>query len=261
MLRPTFLAFAALAGATCLAGCADALTFSTSDAARGRIALEEGDHDTAGEIFAEQVRRNPRDYKAQYYLAETRAAADRDVEALRHYRQALDAMPLTLRGQNDVEYRRLIVTGLARQLAVADPSGQFLANYEKQSKGNATLKLLVAHAHAEAGRPDAAMAAFASARAIDRDDAGIAKDYGLYLAALGMNEQAETVLTQAYALNTRDDEVAAALRRYDIVPGPALLSKNDLARPAIPVGPLPEVKLRDPDGDPNRPAPFDPSLN
>ena len=231
------------AAALLLAGCADALTFSKSERAEGRIALSEGDHETAAMIFRNQVRRSPNDYKAHFHLGEARWSAGRYPEALQSYRTALDVMALSPSGRGDVEYRTLIVEEYARALAEVDADGSRVAAIEQNSTGDVWRKLLVAQAHAKAGRPDAAIAAFRAARGLDRDNAHVAKAYGLYLESIRQDAAAEEVLRRAYALAPQDAQVAAALVRLGVVPGPAILSKNNLARPLVPLGPLPEIDL------------------
>ena len=242
----------ALSGAF-LIGCADAITTSRTETSTGKILLSEGEAEEAGQIFANQARRSPRDYKAHYYLGESRAASGRYEEAIGSYMTALEVMPLTLSGQDDDEYRFKIVDSISRVLADHDPDGTQLTQIEQKSKGNKTYKLLVAMTHARAGRPDNAIESFNEAFALDRSDPQIAKQYGLYLQSIAQNDSAEYYLRRAYRLNTRDEEVAAALMREGIVPGPALLSATELSKPALPRGPLPEVKFnkepaKSPDG-------------
>ena len=226
------------------AGCADSITFSKSERAEGRIALAEGDHESASIIFANQVRRSPRDYKAHFHLGEARWAAGHRPEAVRSYMTALDVMPLSPRGRADDEYRFLIVNSLAFALAQTDTDGTQLAEIERLSKGDKVKKLLVAMTYAKAGEPDAAIAAFESARRLDRQDPQIVKAYGLYLESIRQEEAAEQMLRRAYSLDPQDEEVAAGLRRLGIIPGPAILSKTQLATPAMPLGPLPPVKVK-----------------
>ena len=242
----TLLPLAALAAFLTAAGCADALTFSKTERAQGRIALSEGDHESATLIFRNQVRRAPKDYKAHFHLGEARWAAGRYPEALQSYRAALDVMALSPSGRSDDEYRTLIVEEYARALAEVDADGSLVASIEDNSTGDVWKKLLAAQAHAKAGRPDAAIAAFRAARGLDRDNAHVAKAYGLYLESIRQDAAAEEVLRRAYALAPQDAQVAAALVRLGVVPGPAILSKNALARPAVPLGPLPEIDLSKP---------------
>jgi tetratricopeptide (TPR) repeat protein len=240
----------ALAGAAALGagGCADALTFSKAERTEGRIALGEGDHETATLIFLNQTRRSPKDYKAHFYLGQARWASGLYPEAVTSFHTALQVMELSASGQSDDAYRIMIIEDLARALSETDADGSKLAAIEARSKGDAWLKLLIARTHAESGRPDAAINAYQSARRLDRGNALIAKSFGLYLESVRQEVAAEEVLRRAYALDPRDEEVAAGLRRMGVVPGPSIRSKNDLARPAMPLGPLPQVKLHRPEG-------------
>ncbi len=92
-LSTPLLAATVVASGLALGGCADSLTFSKTERAEGRIALSEGDHETASLIFANQVRRSPRDYRAHFHLGEARWAAGHQPEAVRslHDRPRRDA--------------------------------------------------------------------------------------------------------------------------------------------------------------------------
>ncbi len=161
---------------------------------------------------------------------------------------ALDVMPLTPRGRDDDEYRMLILDTLAYALAETDSDGSQLAEIERLSKGDKVKKLLVALTYAKAGEPDAAIAAFESARLLDRDDPQTVKSYGLYLEGIRQEEAAEQMLRRAYSLNSEDEEVArppcAALASSPARPS---LSKTQLAKPAMPLGPLPQVRVKEAD--------------
>ena len=65
----------------------------------------------------------------------------------------------------------------------------------------------------------------------------------LYLEQLGQTKRADGELRRAYTLNSKDEEVAAALRRLGVVPGPSLKGEDGLEKPVLPLGPLPEVDL------------------
>jgi hypothetical protein len=56
---------------------------------------------------------------------------------------------------------------------------------------------------------------------------------------LNQTARARQVLWQAGAIDQQDREVASALRQLGVVPGPSLQDKSDLAKPVIPVGPIP----------------------
>jgi hypothetical protein len=44
-------------------------------------------------------------------------------------------------------------------------------------------------------------------------------------------------------MNPGDQEIASALSRLGTVPGPALKEQNELAKPPIPRGPIPPLKM------------------
>ena len=229
-----------------LAGCAEPFTYSASETAAGKTYLHEQDYESANGIFAKQIGRNPKDYTAFYYLGQSQEGSGREQEAIRSYRTGLEVMPLTPAGRDDPEMRFKLIDALSGTLAKNDADGSILTQIDKTSKGDAGKKLLVAMTEAKAGKPDSALGSFRSAMTLDRDDPQIAKQYGLYLESLKQQDAAGKVLTRAYRLDTTDQDVAAALLRVGIVPGPSLLSANDLATPLVPLGPLPEIKFNEP---------------
>jgi tetratricopeptide (TPR) repeat protein len=241
VVRAGVLSAVVLGGLT-LTGCADVVTQSKTETARGRVLLSEGEPEEATMIFANQARRGPRNYKAHYYLGESQLAGGRPHEGIRSLRTALEVMPLTLSGRDDEQYRFLIVDALSTALAQHDLDGEQLAQIEANSKGDKTLKLLIAMTHAKAGRPDSAIESFNQAFTLDRNDQQTSKQFGLYMESIAQNDPAEYYLRRAYRLNTQDEEVAEALLRLGIIPGPALMSATELSKPPIPLGPLPEIK-------------------
>ena len=242
--RLTLLSTALLAG-TAVVGCADAVTFSHSETSTGRVLLSEGEGEEAAVIFANQVRRNPKDYEAHYHLGLARLQSGRSAEAIRSFKTALEVMPLTLSGRDDDEMRFYIIDALSGALAEHDTDGSQLAQIEAKSKGNQAYKLLIAMTYAKSGHPDSAIESFNEAVALDRQDPQAPKQYGLYLESIAQSDQAVYQLKRAYRLNTQDEEVAAALLRLGIVPGPAILSATELSKPMVPLGPIPEYKWRE----------------
>lgn len=236
------LSTVSLAGVAML-GCADTFTSTRSETTIGQTLYAEGDTEEATMIFANQVRRAPKNYKAHYHLGQARLASGRSGEAIRSFKTGLEVMPLTQHGQDDREYRFKLVDALSGALAEHDADGSQLAQIERKSKGDKWMKLLVAMTYAKAGQPDHAIQSFTEATTLDRDDPEIAKQYGLYLESIAQAEPAERQLRRAYRLNTQDEQVAAALRRLGIVPGPAILSATELSKPALPLGPIPEIKV------------------
>ncbi len=241
LMRVALFAAASLAGVPML-GCADTVTFSRSENAVAGTLLSEGEADEAAIIYANQVRRSPKDYRAHYNLGRAQAATGRTEEAIRSFRTALEVMPLTHSGQNDDQFRFFIVDELSSALAEHDSDGAQLTAIEGRSSGDKTLKLLVAMTYAKGGDPDNAIRTFNEAVLLDRDDPQIPKQFGLYLESIAQADYAQQQLRRAYRLNSQDEEVAAALRRLGIIPGPAILSATQLSKPTVPLGPLPEVK-------------------
>ena len=91
MAGSTLLAGGFLAAALSLGGCADAITFSRTETAQGRILIDEGDPESAAVIFANMTRRNPRDYRAHYYLGVANAESGQPRQAIRSFRDGLAA--------------------------------------------------------------------------------------------------------------------------------------------------------------------------
>jgi tetratricopeptide (TPR) repeat protein len=240
-LRVAVFSAASLAGVA-LVGCADAVTFSRSETSTGRTLLAEGESEEASIIFANQVRRNPKDYEAHYHLGQARLSGGRPEEAIRSFKTALEVMPLTHEGRSDDAIRFAIIDALSGALAEHDPDGSQLAQIEQKAKGDGSLKLLIAMTYAKSGHPDSAIQSFNEAIALDRDDPQVSKQFGLYLESIAQDDHALKQLRRAYRLNTQDEEVAAALLRLGVVPGPAILSATELSKPIVPLGPIPEVK-------------------
>src|SRR5204862_8200198 len=89
---------------------------------------------------------------------------------------------------------------------------------------------------------------------LDPNSFYITKEYGLYLERLGQKPQATPLLKRAYAMNPQDEQLAQALRRLGIVPGPSLKDQSALAKPVLPPGPLPPVNEWGGSGEQARPA-------
>ena len=234
----------AAAGALVQTGCADSMTFSRTERTQGRILMQEGDPAGAAEIFTAQVNRNQKDFRAHYHLGEAQWALGRYPEAVQSFRTALEVRTITPAGKNDEEYRIAIINALATALAEYDTDGTILSSYENSGL-NTDRALLVAETYAKSGRPDEAIAAYRTAVNVAKEDPQVMKSYGLYLESLKQDAAAEAVLRTAYRLDTTDQDVAAALLRLGVVPGPAILSRGELSTPYMPLGPLPEWRKQE----------------
>ena len=168
-LRLACISAISLAGVA-LTGCADAITFSQTETSTGQILLAEGEAEEAAIIFANQVRRSPKDYEAHFHLGQAQLAGGRATEAIRSFKTALEVMPLSHSGKEDDQTRFEIVDALSGALAAHDTDGSLLVQIESKSKGNKTLKLLSAMTYAKAGDPDNAIQRFNEAVNLDRED-------------------------------------------------------------------------------------------
>jgi tetratricopeptide (TPR) repeat protein len=122
---------------------------------------------------------------------------------------------------------------------------------------------MLAKIHRFRGDPDSAVDAYNRAALKDPKDYSLIKEYGLYLEQIGQAQKAEYQLRKAYAMKNTDEEVAAALRRVGVIPGPAIKDEKDLVGPPVPKGPIPPVtdwKLPNiGNGNASAPAPLPPA--
>jgi tetratricopeptide (TPR) repeat protein len=223
-------------------GCADMVTFSKDSRQKGVQQYAEGNYQDAAGAFQNAIRQDPRDFRSHYYLAESYAQQGAYQQAINSYQSSLEVLDLSLIAQSEEghQFRHQVIDGLAKSVAKAHQRTEnpTLPAPGKRPAEDALLRAKVAR---YGGDPDAAVQIYAEAAALDGRDFYIAKEAGLYLEELGQTQQANQVLRRAYAINSNDEQVAAALRRIGVVPGPSLKDRNALANPAVPKGPIPEV--------------------
>ena len=237
-----------------LAGCGTEVISSNQGLRQQGIAqFQQGAYPDAASSLQNAVRSEPGDYTSRYYLGQSYEKMGKTQQAIEEYRTCLDVMSKSLEGRTDAEVRRKVVDALAGVIAKEPEHNGDVAALEKQPR-SAENAFLLAKIYRQSGDADMALLRFDQAQQLDPADPQIAKEYGLYLEQLGQNRRAETQLRRAYALNSRDEEVAAALRRLGTVPGPSLNSAEALSRPPVPLGPLPEIDL----STSNKPQPIPP---
>ena len=244
MAQPRRFAFFALTLASLgLAGCGDMMTFSHVSREQGVKALNAGDYDAAEGAFSDAIRQNPRDYTSYSYLGQLYERKGEHAKALAAFKTSLDTMPLTTQGQADDGFRVRTLTAQADTLAEVQDGDAALDAMEAKSAGSTTGEESYQLARIFAGRGDAdsAVAAYNRAASQAPDQFYIAKAQGLYLAKQGQKAEAEQALRRAYRLGTTDDdEVNAGLRSLGVVPGPSLKDPDQLQKPILPVGPIPD---------------------
>jgi tetratricopeptide (TPR) repeat protein len=137
------------------------------------------------------------------------------------------------------------IDSLASVIAKSDPQGAELSAAEQRAQETQKARdyYLVARIHQFRLDPDSAIDAYNRASLLDPKDFYVAKEFGLYLVQLDQPQRAELQLRRAYGLRPNDQQVNEALAQIGIVPGPGLKDESQLAKPAIPKGPLPEVNL------------------
>ena len=230
-----------------LAGCggvAELTASSKGSREQGMKMYQAGEYVEAAGAFRTAVRTDPTDYRSYFWLGQSYDALKNDHQALQAYQAALDVQKRTMPGREDTAMRARIIDSMARTMARANNT-TLQDDAMTGRPQTAETKYIQAKAFQYGGDPDSAMETYAQAVLLDKKDFQIVKDYGLFLEQLpGQRADATKQLRRAYTLNPRDQEVAAALRRMGVVPGPSLKEPEQLARPAVPKGPLPEVDVK-----------------
>jgi Tfp pilus assembly protein PilF len=224
-----------------LVGCASALSSPKESRDRGMKLYQQQNYVDAAGAFRNAVQQNPRDFKSFYYMGACYDAMKMDHQAIQSYQSGLDVMKVTLAGREDQAMRVMMIDALARSIARGNDR-TFQTALEARTQ-TAETKYLQAKIHQNLGDADSALESYQQAILLDKNDFAIIKDYGLYLEQLGQAENATRILRRAYAMNTKDEQVVAALRRIGVVPGPSLKEQEQLVKPPVPKGPLPQIDV------------------
>jgi Tfp pilus assembly protein PilF len=232
-------------GIASLAGCSDIITHGEDARAHGVELYNQHQYADAAGAFNNAVRQNPRDYKSFYYLGCSYQSMHQMQQAIEAYRTGLDVMHTTLMGKEDDEYRVKIINGLASAIAQSDVRDVETNSAEAMArqKADGFSYLLVARIYALRGDADTAIEAFDHATLLEPSNFYIHKEYGLWLQSIGQSQRAQAPLRRAYAIKTDDEQVNQALRQIGVIPGPSLKEEKALARPLVPMGPIPPVDL------------------
>jgi Tfp pilus assembly protein PilF len=238
-------------------GCADSWTDNTSPRNKGIALYKQGEYADAAGSFRNAIREDPRDYKSHYYLAASYQGLGQYQQAIQAYKSTLSVMTTTLAGQEDKQLKVLTLDGLAFSIAKSTDRNEELDAIQKRASTTQSAQdyLLMAKVYRYGGDADNAIDNYNRAALLDPKDFLIVKEFGLYLEQLGQTQRAETPLRRAYALNQKDQEVQDALRRIGVTPGPSLKAQQDLEKPLVPQGPLPEVDLNKIKLGKSKPAP------
>jgi Tfp pilus assembly protein PilF len=207
----------------------------------------DGDYAAAAGSFKSAVKTEPRDYQSYYYMGCCYDQLKNYNQAMGAFRSSLKVMDTSFTGKRDDDFRQRVLDALAISIAKSDSRSQELDALEKEAAGKQKAEnyYLLAKVYRYSRDADNALDYYSRAALLEPDNWLIMRDYGLYQEQLGQTQKAQATLRQAYRLNSRDEQTAAALRRMGVIPGPAIKEQKDLARPAIPEGPIPELHLRD----------------
>jgi tetratricopeptide (TPR) repeat protein len=246
-MRP--LHAACLLAALALAGCqnpvGELISYGNQYREEGIKEYRAGDYTTAAGAFDEAVAQNAADARNHYWQGEAYLKLGRDQQAVQALRTAMRVRQLSSTGREDLALRDNIAAALG-EAAARDRTDRELNRLlaDAQGTGNADVYLALAEAHRARGDADNAVDAYEQARMAAGPDVNLAKRSGLYLVELGQPDLAEPILVQAYQLDPNDAQINAALRQVGVIPGPSLRSRDSLASPILPKGPLPEFKVR-----------------
>ena len=223
------------------AGCGDVVTYAKYSRQQGIDAMNAGQNEAAAGAFRDALRQNPGDYQSSYYLGTLYAKSGRYNEAAGQFKTAAAVQKATWDGRNDKVFHIKILQAYAAAVAKVDDHDATVNELEADSKESTTGEeaYTLALIYAARGDADSAIGAYARAAQQAPQSFDIAKDQGLYLTQVGQKVPAEDALRRAYRLNQSDNQVNDALRGLGIVPGPSLLTSDQVAKPLIPVGPIP----------------------
>jgi Flp pilus assembly protein TadD len=256
-----FLSFAPVAVIALLAagigGCGtDLISYNREFRQHGFTQYNQQDYLNAAQNFKLALRDEPGDYLSRYYLGNCYEYMGHPLPAVKEYRTTLSVMDNSFEARQDMVTRSKVLNSMAEAIAKEPDRGGDIALIESQRPRTIENAVLLARIYRLSGDADLAMTRYQEAEQLDPKDASIPKEFGFYLQGLGQTHRADTQLRQAFALNTQDQDVAAALRGMGVVPGPSLKTEDGLEKPLMPLGPLPEVEFTTSSKQPAQPQPF-----
>jgi len=231
----------------CTNGTTEVISYNRQNRETGMQLYGKSQWVEAASYFNAAIRQEPGDYTSRFYMGACEEQMGKLQQAIQQYWTTLNVMDHSLEGKTDIKFRKKVTNQLALSIAhQGDRSGDLTA-LEHKTPRTVEDTFMLARIYRNIGDADSAITHFEKAQKLDPKDPDIAKEYGLYLEQLGQTQRADNQLRRAYALNSRDDEVNAALRRLGVIPGPSLKGEDGLEKPFIPVGPLPEIDLTNSD--------------
>jgi Flp pilus assembly protein TadD len=226
-----------------LAACSsDLLTYSQDAKHEGMKQYNDGKFPEAAGSFRNAIRQDPTDPEAEYWLGRSFEQTKSFHEAINAYKTALGLMPKSSSPRFNHDLYENTFDRLAKVVAENDASGtetELIVKTASDLKSAQQYQLL-GRIFQYKGDPDSSLEDYRRAAALEPDTFVVEKELGLYLDKLAQNQEAGSVLRDAYRLNQSDESVNAALRHLGIVPGPALLAQDQIEKSIVPNALVPE---------------------
>jgi tetratricopeptide (TPR) repeat protein len=224
------------------------LTYAQQNRDAGIVAYNQQDYPKAAGAFRQALKQDPRDYMSHYYLGLSSLEMHNYQQAMVAFRSCLETQNVTYLGKEDNDTRIKALDGLAQAIVKADTSDVEVNKIEQAARAAqgpqaAREFFVLAKIYRYRMLPDMALDYFNRAVIDDQKNFAYEKEFGLYCEQLQQTTKAREALRQAYAIDSTDKEVLAALNRVGVVPGPSLKAKGDLVAPPVPKGPIPQMDL------------------
>jgi tetratricopeptide (TPR) repeat protein len=225
-----------------LSGCgADLLTWAKDAKRQGAQQYNDGRYAEAAGSFRNAIRQDPTDFETEYWLALSCEQTGSFPQAIDAYKTCLKLMPApgTVRWSQAIHEDAF--DRLAQVVAKYDRTGSeadLIAQEASRDLSTEDYRLL-GRVLRYRGDADSALDNYRRAVQINPNNFAAQRELGLYLERLSQNQEAGTVLRDAYRLNSSDDQINQALQRIGITPGPDLLAVAAPARPVLVPRPIP----------------------
>jgi tetratricopeptide (TPR) repeat protein len=216
-----------------LGACADMLTYSQDAKKQGVQEYNDGKYADAVGSFQNAARQDPTDADTEYRLGLSFEQNKNYHEAINAYKTCLGLIPAPGTAMYNGPLHDSAFERLARVVAITDASNtetDLLIKTASDNQSSSEYQLL-GRIFRYRGDADTAIEDYHQATKFDPDNYSASKELGLYLIQLGQNQEAASVLRDAYRLNQDDKVLNDALMRIGMVPGPDLLAQSQLKAP------------------------------
>jgi tetratricopeptide (TPR) repeat protein len=206
----------------------DMLTYAQDAKRAGMQQYNDGKYADATGSFKNAARQDPRDAETEYWLALSFEQTGDYHQAINSYKTCLGLMPHPNTATYNPALHDNAFERLARVVAATDTSGTETDLIVKTASDNksAVDYQLLGRIFRYRSDADTAMEDYRQGTHLDPNNFAIAKELGIYLESLGQNQEASSVLRDAYRLNQNDKDLNGALERIGMSPGIDLLAQS-----------------------------------